>query len=123
MNPHGGQDWASLVIVLGIGALCLAVSWMETREWFRRGDLELQRIIDEALDRAEPDHVDCANPDCEQVICACRKPAECDGCTTLGCDHLNRHGGLLCWDCRVGCCSECAAETAAEVPMDWAGGR
>lgn len=111
------QEWLGFVIVLGIFALCLLVGWGEGRDWFRAQDANLQRLVDDALARVEPDHVDCANPVCDQTVCRCRKPAECTGTTTLGCEHEG-----LCWDCRLGCI-DCAAELEVERAAESAAGR
>lgn len=121
-----GLDWTGLVVVLGMLAVVLAVARLEARDAYRRAQARCQGLIDTALDTAvdtgldvaEPDHVDCSNPDCDQVICACRKPAECTGCTTLGCTH----GEGLCWDCRRDC-RECAFEDDTQQAIDWANGR
>lgn len=116
-------DWVGLVIVLGIGVLVIGFAIWEDATYRPR----IQDLIDEALDPVtgpqiftapDLDHVACANPDCGQTICGCRKPAECTGCTTLGCSH----GEGLCWDCRSGC-RECAAEERADRDFDWAAGR
>lgn len=128
MNPHGGQNWADFLIVMGILGLCLLATWLESRDWFLRQDLWYVRLVDDARTRPlgtpvpEVDHVECANPDCDQMICACRTPAECTGCTTIGCEHPNVHGGLLCWDCRLEC-RDCADEAYTEHATSWAAGR
>lgn len=116
-------DWVGLAVVLGIGALCIGFAIWEDDTYRPR----LQDLVDEALDPVtgpriytapEPDHVECANPDCDQTICACRKPSECTGCITLGCSH----GEGLCWDCRPAC-RECASEARAEADNRWMAGR
>lgn len=117
LELHGGQDWQGFLVVMGILGICLIWARLE----IHNVDFDdVARLVEEALgpDVEQTDHVDCANPDCDQVICQCRKPAECTGCTTLGCDH--GHG--LCWDCRLRC-RECARERQAEQAMDWAVGR
>lgn len=120
--PHGGQDWLGLVIVLGLLAIILIYAWGEERHWSSQQDAEMQRLIDEALDRADDgplvDHVACANPDCDETICACHKPSECTGTKTLGCPH----GEGLCWDCRLQC-TDCAVELHTQQAIDWAAGR
>lgn len=83
-------------------------------------DSKLDPIFDEVL--GPQDHEDCAHPDCDRTICRCRRPAECVGTTTLGCDHLNEFGGSLCWDCRTSC-RECLAEISAERFAAWEAGR
>lgn len=118
-------DWSGFAVVMGMLALMLLALVPGARELFRRNDDWLKDFAQEGLDIyadvvavPEVDHVDCANADCDQTICACRKPAECPGCTTLGCSH----GVGLCWDCRLGC-TECAAEHRALIDLDWVNGR
>jgi hypothetical protein len=112
------QDWVGFAVVGGILLALSLVAYVEIR---------LAPSCDSPEDLAalaalEADHVDCANPDCDLTICACRQPHECTGCTTVGCDHPNRFGGLLCWACRFAC-GVCVAEVAAESDLDWAAGR
>jgi hypothetical protein len=53
VSPHGGQDWLGIVIVLGIGVLCLAALYIEGADWLRREDAELQRVVDQIAPRCE----------------------------------------------------------------------
>jgi hypothetical protein len=125
VNPHGGQDWTGFVVIMGVLALVVLATSPRTAAWFRRQDDLLQELLD-SLAAAPwptlPDHTGCADPDCDQVICCCPRPTECTGCATVGCDHANPYGGLLCWDCRLGC-PACADEHRAGQYADWAAGR
>lgn len=112
-------DWNGFVVVMTILALVVIAFAPITRDWFHRGDDQLQDLIDQALDLAnEVDHAPCSNSECAETICACRTAAECTGCTTLGCCH----GEGLCWDCRLGC-RQCAADERVLRDLDWAVGR
>lgn len=102
------QDWQGLVIVLGILALCVVIAKYEVRDL----DLRLDDLLASDPEIA-PDHIACTNPDCGQTICHCSKPAECTGCTTLGCPDEG-----FCWDCRLGC-SDCAAEDYSARAIAW----
>jgi hypothetical protein len=108
---------ALVVVSIVPAAFLIDYAWKRIDLWAASG---LAPLLDAAL--GAQDHVSCANPDCDQTICVCPRPAECVGCTTLGCDHLNPHGGLLCWDCRLEC-SECAAEQQAVERLAWEAGR
>lgn len=108
----------SFVIVIGILLISLHVGLRYRRVTTEaRQRLAVARLI--AAVPVQPDHMDCANHDCEQIICCCRKPAECPGTTTLGCDH----GEDLCWDCRRLGCRACAREAYTEQARAWAAGR
>lgn len=109
------QDWLGFAIVLGILLFSLA-AWLHYRRVDQGGN-ELLAWHRSLRPDPEDDHVECSNPECSQVICRCRKPAECVGTTTLGCEHEG-----LCWDCRLGC-RECLAEERAEQDAAWRAGR
>lgn len=131
MSAHGGQDWFGFAVVVAAvtAAVLLDYAWTRVELWLdTRATYSILRRVRAAydaeahVDLIEVDHTTCANPDCGQPICCCRRPVECTGHTTLGCDHLNQFGGLLCWDCRVSC-RKCAGELRAEQALAWAAGR
>lgn len=116
MSPHGGQNWVALVVTFGVLLLGL-------RAWLRylhveEGGEELLTWLRSLGPEVEVDHEQCSHPECDQVICACRKPAECVGTTTLGCPH----GDWLCWDCRLGC-SACFIDEVRAQDVAWERGR
>jgi hypothetical protein len=115
------QNWVGFVIVFGVLIVLAALAYLDAWHADRRShifDPVLDAAIDQAVDLGnDVDHVDCSNPDCDETICHCRKPSECTGTTTLGCEHEG-----LCWDCRLGC-RECRRDLAAEQDADWAAGR
>jgi hypothetical protein len=109
------QNWLGFAIVMGILLFSLG-AWLRYLK-VEEGGRELLEWLRSLGPDIESDHVECASDECDQVICRCRKPAECVGTTTLGCVHEG-----LCWDCRLGC-RECLAEARAEQDLAWEGGR
>jgi hypothetical protein len=109
------QNWLGFAIVTGILVFSLA-AWLRYLR-VEEGGEELLTWLRSLGPDLDADHVECADPDCDLVICRCRKPAECIGTTTLGCDHEG-----LCWGCRLGC-RECAADEAVAQELAWGRGR
>lgn len=118
-TPH--LDWVGFFTVLTIVPAVLVAAYLDARFALWREERRLCRSIARVAAGITPapagpevDHVACGNPDCDQTICACRKPAECVGTTTVGCLH---DWPWLCWECRLEC-TECALELHAEQAMD-----
>lgn len=103
----------AILIDHGITAVRLECQLRDTR----RAIADLRAAAAPVDQPAEVDHMACSNPECDAVICCCSKPAECTGCSTLGCQDEG-----LCWDCRLQC-PDCAFEAHSQRAIDLAAGR